>query len=396
MKIFLKPYKPAQLYSGKGDWYVYYHYKNPETGEWEMFKDRAGLNYKDLRESPKARKEIGEEIRDLYNERLKSGWSPYAYESKQSEDYEQLKFLPLIKVLYQLLEIKQGSLKRRTYQSYKYSIAVFEKWIKANNLQHVSPEFFTDNNARGFVDSIMGAGKLKNKSINGHVTNLKIMLNMCIDRELIVKNPFRKIKPLQVEVGKNFPFNENQKKHLKEKILEDHPELWMFVKCIYHLFIRPVELLRVKVGDVDLRTRQVIIHSESGKNKKQLPVEIPESFMEEVKSWKLDEYPSDWYLFGVGDKKTKNATYKPGPKQMKRNTVTNHHAEILKALKIDRTKHSMYSWKHTGNVDSYLAGIDVYDLMRQNRHHSLEQTMGYLQSMGLRPNVNFSKKAPKL
>ena len=56
----------------------------------------------------------------------------------------------------------------------------------------------------------------------------------------------------------------------------------------------------------------------------------------------------------------------------------------------------MYGWKHTGNVDSFLAGVDPYDLMRQNRHHSLEQTMNYLRSMGLRPNVNFSKKAPKL
>lgn len=52
--------------------------------------------------------------------------------------------------------------------------------------------------------------------------------------------------------------------------------------------------------------------------------------------------------------------------------------------------------KFLEDVDSFLAGVDPYDLMRQNRHHSLEQTMNYLRSMGLRPNVNFSKKAPKL
>lgn len=116
-------------------------------------------------------------------------------------------------------------------------------------------------------------------------------------------------------------------------------------------------------------------------------MEIPNSFIKEVKALKLEQYPSDWYLFGKG--------YKPGPKQMKRNTVSMHHSEIRDALSIDK-KHNLYSWKHTGNVDSYLAGIDPYELMRQNRHHSLEQTMGYLVSMGLRPNVNFSKKAPKL
>lgn len=387
MKIFLYPYKPARLYSGKGDWYVYYHYKNPETGQWVMFKDRAGLNYKELHNQYKVRKSIGEELRDLYNERLKAGWNPFGFEAKESEEYDQLKFMPMAKVLDKLLEVKKASLKRRTWQSYDYSLRMFKKWLKENNLEHVATEFFKESNARAFVDGMMSAGKLKNKSINGHVTNLKIMFNMCIDRELIIKNPFRKVKPLQVEVGKNFPFNEKQKGELKEAILERRPELWMFVKCIYHLFIRPVELLRVKVSDVDLRTNQIIIHSESGKNKRQLPVEIPKSFIKEVKAWKLEECPGDWYLFGTG--------YKPGPKQMKRNTVSIHHSEVRDALGIDK-RHNLYSWKATGNMDAVLAGIDIYDIMRQNRHHSLEQTMTYLRGMGLRPNVNFSKKAPAL
>lgn len=72
------------------------------------------------------------------------------------------------------------------------------------------------------------------------------------------------------------------------------------------------------------------------------------------------------------------------------------YGEILKLCKLDRKKYSLYGWKHTGNVDSFLAGVDIYDLMRQNRHHSIAQTEQYLQSMGLRPNINYSNKAPKL
>lgn len=81
---------------------------------------------------------------------------------------------------------------------------------------------------------------------------------------------------------------------------------------------------------------------------------------------------------------------------MTRNSVSGHHGEILKLCKLDRKKYSLYGWKHTGNVDSFLAGVDIYDLMRQNRHHSIAQTEQYLQSMGLRPNINYSNKAPKL
>lgn len=73
-----------------------------------------------------------------------------------------------------------------------------------------------------------------------------------------------------------------------------------------------------------------------------------------------------------------------------------HHSSIIRAAGLDGNKYTLYGWKHTGNVDAYLAGIDIYDIMRQNRHHSLEETMRYLNSLGLRPNVNFKKKGPKL
>lgn len=387
MKIFLKPYKPAKIYLGKNDCYVYYHYKDPDTGNWEMFKDRAGLNYKDVRSNAKLQKQLAKEICEAYNEKLKAGWSPFGYQSKQNEEYDQLRFMPVRKVFDKFLDTKKTTTRRRTWQSYKYAVDILDKWLKENSMHHTTLEFFTANNAMAFADSLMASGNYANKTFNGHVNVLKLMFNLAIDRELITKNPFAKIKPLPVEVGKNFAYSEAQKAKLKEKILEHDPELWRFVKCIYHLFIRPLELLRLKVSDVDLRTLQVIVPASASKNKKQMAVEIPESFAEEVKAWGIEKLPADWYLFGKD--------LKPGPNPYHRNSVTKRHAEIAKMCGID-SRYSMYSWKHTGNVDSFLAGIDVYDIMRQNRHHSLEQTMNYLRSLGLRPNVNYSKKAPQL
>lgn len=388
MKNFLHPYKPPRLYSGKGDWYVYYHYKNPVTGEWQMFKDRCGLNYKDLKENPKARKQVGEEYVDAYKDRLKAGWSPFADSNAQPEGYDNIKFLPAIKALYELQKIKKGSLKVRTWQSYKYSLDVFDKWLKQIKLEHISLEYLKPVNMTNFFDSLRSDGKLKNKSINNHAANLGVLFNAAVERELCTKSPLKGYKKLPEESGKNYPFSDKQKKLLKEKILEDDPDLWLFVKCIYHLFVRPIELLRVQVQHINLKSKQIIIHSDSGKNKKQLPVEIPDSFIKEIRALKLEQYPDNYYLFGMN--------LKICEKPYNRNSVTERHTKILKAVGIKDTNYTMYGWKHTGNVDSFLAGVDVYDLMRQNRHHSLEQTMNYMRSMGLRPNVNFSKKAPKL
>lgn len=388
MKVFTTPYKTATIYKGKTAWYIYYHYRHPQTEQWVMFKDRGGLNYKNLRNNPSLRIKAAENLRDAYNERLKAGWSPYGVQPQQSSEYDILKFMPAIKVLAELQKIKQNTIKRRTWQSYKYSLDVFTRWLKAVNLQHIMLAALQQKHMLQFFDSLQSSGKFKNKSINNHAANLGVLFNAAVERELCTKNPIKGYKKLPEESGKNYPFSQKQKEKLKAKILKHDPDLWLFVKCIYHLFVRPIELLRIKISDVDLRTGQIIIHSSAGKNKKQMAVEIPQSFIPEIKALQLKQYPEHWYLFGMNLKRSE--------KPYHRNRVTARHTAILKACGITDANYSMYGWKHTGNIDSYLAGIDVYDLMRQNRHHSLEQTMNYLRSMGLRPNVNYSKKAPAL
>lgn len=395
MKNFLHPYKLPRLYSGKGDWYVYYHYKNPyynpndpKSKQWIMFKDRAGLNYQEIKETPKLRKEIGQQVIDTYKERLKAGWSPFADSEMQSEDYDNMKFLPAVKALEELQKIKKSSIKRRTWQSYKYSLDVFSKWLRESKMEHVSLEFLKPVHMTTFFDTLRSSGNFKNKSINNHAANLGVLFNAAVERELCTKSPLKGYKKLPEESGKNYPFSDKQKKELKKKILEKDPDLWLFVKCIYHLFVRPIELLRVQVQHINLKSKQIIIHSDSGKNKKQLPVEIPDSFIEEIKALNLEQYPDNYYLFGLH--------LKTCPKPYNRNSVTERHTAILKAVGITDSNYTMYGWKHTGNVDAFLAGVDPYDLMRQNRHHSLEQTMNYLRSLGLRPNIGYSKKAPKM
>lgn len=416
MKIFTKPYKPAQISQGKKEWYIYYSFMNPNTGKWELFKDRGGINYKANRE---IRRELAENLRDAYNTRLKSGWSPFGEASEEKSEYDDLKFKPIGDVLTSLLNIKKPKkdieedqpekektgrnvrkrgerLKKRTWQSYKYSLDVFKKWLVKTNRQGMMIASLKPLQMMQFFDALSDTD-YKNKSINNHKGNLSVLFNMAKKRELITANPLSDYEKLPEESGKNFPFSEQQKQDLKKKILEKDPELWPFVKFIYHLYIRPIEILRIKIIDVDLRTNHVIVHSGRGKNKKQLAVQIPDSFIDEVKAMNLEQYPATWYLFGKLPRKNKGkAGLGPSSVPYNRNSVTSRHTAIMKACYITDPDYSMYGWKHTGNIDSFTAGVELYNISRQNRHSSIEQTMTYLRSLGLQPNLDYGKKAPKL
>ena len=56
----------------------------------------------------------------------------------------------------------------------------------------------------------------------------------------------------------------------------------------------------------------------------------------------------------------------------------------------------MYSWKHTGNVTSYKNGIDIYSIMKQNGHTSIDTTMKYLKTLGLIIDTDFTNKFDKI
>jgi len=60
----------------------------------------------------------------------------------------------------------------------------------------------------------------------------------------------------------------------------------------------------------------------------------------------------------------------------------------IDALDMDN-RHTLYSWKHTGVVTAYNAGVDIKSIQRQCRHSAREMTCNYLKSLGLYDNKNF-------
>jgi len=53
--------------------------------------------------------------------------------------------------------------------------------------------------------------------------------------------------------------------------------------------------------------------------------------------------------------------------------------------------YTLYSWKHSGVVAAYNAGVDIKTIQSQCRHQSLEQTDIYLKSLGLGINKAINK-----
>lgn len=354
---------PKLSKSNPKDWYVWFRLMR-DSGDWSHpIKIRKGLNrFKSIKEREKFAKEL--ELETLL--KLK--------EESITERPKNLK--PLSTLLDEMLELKQSSIRKRSYETYKYAVGVFKRFLK---------EHQGDFKGLDFADWLVRDG-YTGRGFNNLITLNRILFNMLLDREIIEKNPLKKIPMQPQEDNKHMAFDSKQKERLKQYMLEHDRPLWDFVKFIYHLWVRPSEVLQVKIEDIDLQRRTVMIWGGVAKNRRQIPVDIPNSFIVEMKELNLENYPSGYYLFGY--------KFQRSEWSYSRNAATTRHSKVLKALKIPK-EHTCYSWKHTGMCDTKEAGVDYYSIMRQARHHSLEETMTYFRSMGRIPNTGFKENAPK-
>lgn len=361
-------YVLAKLYEGKAQWYVYYKVRNPETGELQMFKEKKGLNKKGL--SKAHRRSVAEKRIASINSDLINDWTPFG---------QKMSSRPLVEVLNEIYQIKIPGLRPRTIQHYKHAIDLITEYLPNKGIY---PNQFTPVMAQGYCDFLIMKKGYTLKSHNNQLSNANIFFNALVDREIIDKNPFKKVKRKSVEEGKLNYYNKETKVKIAKFTQKNGHPMFLFIQFVYFCFVRPYELMQIQVKHIDFENGTLIIPAHASKNKKSGIVPIKESFLKLLEKEYKGLEP-EYYLFGKG--------LKPSETQVHRNRASKSHQDLLTELKIKDLK--LYDWKNTGARDYILEGNNPYSLMSMMRHHSLDQTMVYMRSLGLAVGMKTDLKA---
>jgi integrase len=371
-------YTTARLYKPKSgnDWYVYFKFEDPSTGEMKMFKLRDGLN---RIVSKSERKTEGELRAAGVNKDLKSGWSPFGVYAAEVDNR------PLLEIMAEMMEIKRGVLRERSVEHYKHAINVMRDFLGHQSMQSIRPSKFDQALTLKFSDYLLTERKVSGRTHNNYIEDMRNYFNMMMERDFVKENYFTKIVKKPADVGKNYAYTKEQRILIKDYLYRNKSPFYLVSQCIYYFLIRPKEVVELQRKRVNFEDGIITIISGSGKNRRQRTAVIPDHFKKELKeSW--EKTPPEWYLFG------KN--FIPGPEPIRRNRLSEAHRKILDDLGIGK-EHTLYSWKHTGFVEAIKSGMDLYSVMRQAGHSSLQEMMPYVKSMGLVANTEFSTKQPK-
>lgn len=261
------------------------------------------------------------------------------------------------------------------------------KGIKARFLEHLTGEKLdslplsqvSKKHIYHFLDQIKRVRNLSNRTRNNYKESLSQIFEIMVQREWIETNPCAGVASLRTASVKHVAYTSEQRQTLESYLLKHNYPLYLFTRMIYHGFLRPVEVTRLRIQDVDLDRGIILVPVEAAKNAKQMPVVITAGLRKDLTEF-LERFRGDLpgraFLFSKG--------FKPGLTHYHRNRFSEAHRAALEETGLYGSGVSGYSWKHTGVTNAYLSGVDIVSIQKQCRHHSLSETETYLRSLGLR------------
>lgn len=369
-------YSPPVLKNRNEDlnkrWYIEFYIWDKEKGKWNRKQHYIPSRFKTIYQrneyARKAIKEINELLASGYREATLTEKNTNTT-SKQSPKIP--KFKNIEDAVNYSLDIQTSTVSEGSVAHYRSAVSKFFEFCRNNNylkkpLEDLTPEFIQQYlNYR----SING---LNNRSRNNQLNYLRSLFTHLVNEGALEYHPTEGISEKKVSSSKYTWYNRDEQKYIFNRLRKDDPEQLFIVLCLYYLFIRPKELIQLKIEHVNLDRRLVFIPAEISKNRKSETVRIPSVFIDYFKERNLNNYTLNHYLIGENG---------PSLKPFSKNVLGNKWRKVRKDLGLPDNKY-LYSWKHTGNREGFFAGIDIKTLQYQNRHSTLEMTDIYLKELG--------------
>ncbi len=356
----------------KQRWFVFYFFRNPDTGKFERFKHY--ISNRILTSS--GRRETAHKMISRLNKMLKEGYNPFSHAEKR--------FTNIITAIDAMVEIKSNTCRKRSYHTYRNISKSFKEWLKTTSRDKFSIEDFAYQHAQEFMDWSKNVRHLSNRTYNYRRMHMVVFFNMLIKREWISFNPFLKVERLPVEDPEIVCFTEEELIRM-EHYLPDHDfNLYVCACLVFYCFLRPQEIMRLRVCHINLKSKLIVVPGYVSKNKKNETIQIPNAMVPVLDNLNLN-YPGDYHVF------THDLTR--GIKEAAPTRMAGHWRSFANKYGIDK---KIYSLKHTGVGMAIERGINLRDLQLQLRHHSLEMTQVYLDKFRRNPSEKLARDFPNL
>jgi integrase len=359
-------------------WYVYYTFRNPITGYMERMPNITCSKTLTKSERLEYLKIIKTNLLDM----LKNGFNPFDMDNSM----EEVVTMSIEEAFEFALNLKKQTQSGNTHTNYKARIKKFELWLKKRGFEK---RFITSINKKvitTYLNEILEKTSARNR--DNTRLDLSSLFQAMEDNDIIPNNLVKSINVVGSVPVKNKPFSSQQEIEIYKYIDDNKLKvLSLFIKFVSYTFLRPVEVSRLKIEDINIIDKTIRIKAKTGF---QIAI-IPDILLNIIPD--LSKYPEDSFLIG----RTDFGQYWKSTDTNRRNHLSKIFLEVKKILKLS-DEYGIYSFRHTFAIKLYNEFIKVMNqdqaesqLMSITRHKTKEALRKYLREINAYRPEDYSK-----
>lgn len=354
-------------------WYIYYSFRNKENGKLERLPNIKGEanKYKTKQE----RYEYLSILRDTLLNMLEKGYTPYedndftleqttettipkatpevkksaekkpiAKEEAIKEEVTETKpsevvisdpkntVMTLEEAFDFALKIKKASLGQISFQNFQSRIRRFQYWTDDN--QPITS--LTKKTVMDYLNEMLESSSPRNR--NNYRTDLSSLFQVLEDNEIIPVNFIKKINVIKTKAERNKTYTPEMQGKIFEYLEEHDPHLLLYIKFLCYNFLRPIEVCRLKIEDIDTTSKTLTVKA---KNKLVKTKIIPDILFQELPD--LTQFKKSNYLFtpvGLGQEWDAD-------ENNRRDNFSKRFKKVVKEHFNLNADYGLYSFRHT-------------------------------------------------
>lgn len=367
-------------------WYVYYSFEHPTKKDkgGKPLMERQTPIYLKINQKYKTKEDRLHHfklVKETLHEMLKDGYSPYQENSSLiSLDYTAESALDFAYKL-KIKELSETSIK-----DYKSRLSRFKKHLREHGLLDRSISHIDKKTVLGYLNTVLNSSSPRNRN-NTRVV-LSSLFSVLENNEIIPRNFINGIKPLNAKPERNKTYNVETIEGLYSFMEQKDPVLLFFVKMVSYNFLRPIEVCRIQMKDINLQQKLLYVRA---KNKMVKTKIIPDLMIPEFE--KLDFANANNYLItpnGVGPWDTSETNRRDYFSKRFKKSKEAYNKYLLKqgsTFQLGKD-HTVYSFRHTFITKlfrelrkRYSKSETLDRLMLVTGHSTLKALMNYLRDI---------------
>jgi len=374
-----KKFSSPKIYTAKGNlkkrWYVYFSFREPNSGKLKRMTPFYGIA--NTFHTKEERMEVLTTYRKVLLRLLKDGYDPYSdntklYESLQAKklssvncstiatpqvkiEHEEVKEskqkvdelkTPIKEAFEMGLKWKEKLISARTLKDYEGKATIFLAWLKKHHPKIKTIEDLSKKETLAFLNHILEKTSPRNR--NNYRADLSSIMQVLEDNEIMEVNLMKKIPVLKNKPERNKSYSKKEQESIFNFLKENDPILLLYIKFISYGFLRPIEVCRLKIKDINLEEKTLQFKAKNSPLKTKI---IPEILWNELPD--LSKMDKEYSLFTpnqIGD-------YWDSDETNKRDYFSKRFKKVVKDHFGFGKNYGLYSFRHTFITELYRAFV---------------------------------------